>query len=118
MNKLLSKQVVIVGPLWHKALPQGAGAIPSKQNKRNSCHKKSLVCVEDENSKDCISHKSLVAFEVAYQHVVVNACKHLHEASLIKGVVCAIKHHNNRGECRIIMGSEGPPSTKSGDFGH
>jgi hypothetical protein len=33
MNKLLSKQVVIVGPLWHKALPQGAGAIPSKQNK-------------------------------------------------------------------------------------
>jgi hypothetical protein len=33
MNKLLSKQVVIVGPLQHKALPQGAGAIPSKQIK-------------------------------------------------------------------------------------
>jgi hypothetical protein len=28
------KQVVIVGSLRHKALPQGAGAIPSKQNKK------------------------------------------------------------------------------------
>jgi hypothetical protein len=28
------KQVVIVGSLRHKASPQGAGAIPSKQNKK------------------------------------------------------------------------------------
>lgn len=58
---------------------------------------------ETESSKDCISRKSLSAFEVAYQHELMNACKHLHKAVLIRGgLFCAISVVIIEG-CRVRM---------------